>query len=530
MNYEIIHTDFLVIGSGIAGLWFALKLADAGKVTVITKKEKSDTNTNYAQGGIASAIGSDDSPLLHFEDTIKAGGGLCNKDAVKLLTEKGPNLVKELFEIGINFSLKENGNFDLGIEGGHSRRRIIHARDYTGSAIEQGLLNNVKKYHNIEILENFFAVDLIVKDNICYGIIAIDRNRNKNYIFLSQITFMAGGGAGWVYLHTTNPRIATGDAIAMAFRAGAEIANMEFIQFHPTSLAGYSIKGRTFLISEAVRGEGGILLTKKGKRFIHKYDPREELAPRDIVARAIDHELKKTGDDYVVLRISHIGEKTIKKKFPYIYETCLSLGIDITKQDIPVIPAAHYVCGGIKTDLYARTTIQRLMASGECTFTGVHGANRLASNSLLEALVFSEQAAEFVKNKVQKLKYSFDKKIIEDLSNRNDKEPNIGDMTHRLRKLMWKYAGIVRDENSLKKGISLLKELYCKIKDIKISLIESTELKNMITVGLLITKSALSRKESRGLHYMKDYPVKDDKNFKHNTMISKNDDIIPEKC
>ncbi len=529
MNKDIIYTDFLVIGSGIAGLWFALKVAEAGKVIVITKKEKSDTNTNYAQGGIASALGPDDSPHIHFEDTIRTGDGLSHEDAVKLLTERGPELVKELFELGINFSLKNNGNFDLGMEGGHSRRRIVHAKDYTGAAVEMGLLENVKKHHNIKIFENFFVKELLVEDNICYGAIVMDRNEGKEYIFLSKITFMASGGAGWVYKNTTNPEIATGDGIAMAFRAGAIIGNMEFVQFHPTSLAGHLIKGRAFLISEALRGEGAILLTKDGERFMHKYDPRGELAPRDIVARAIYHELKRTGDDYVILKISHIGEEKVKEKFPHIYETCLSLGIDITKEGIPVVPAAHYICGGIKTDLYARTSIERLLAGGECAFTGVHGANRLASNSLLEALVFSEQGAEFAKNTIGN--YGLIKKEVIHIQREDyGEDEEIKIIREKVREKMWEYAGIVREEKSLKKGIEELKELYCELMKKKKYSVEFMELKNMLTVGLLIMNSAIRRKESRGLHFMKDYPYKDDKNFKHDTLISLKDQILPDDC
>ena len=405
-------TDFLIIGSGVAGLSFALKVAEYGQVAVVTKKEALESNTNLAQGGIASVFHEGDSFALHIEDTLASGDGLCNPDVVKMVVEEGPDRIRELSDLGVDFNItpgKPQGalspSYDLGREGGHSKNRIVHAQDMTGRAVEQTLLERVKRHKRIELFENHIAIDLITystrmkrglvtttHEDFCCGIYALERATGKVKTFGSRLTLLATGGAGKVYLYTSNPDIATGDGIAMAYRAGATIANLEFVQFHPTCL--YHPEAKNFLISEAVRGDGGILLDANGSAFMERYDPLKDLACRDVVARAIDTELKKSGDDSVFLDISHRDADSIRKRFPNIYRRCYELGIDMTQEPIPVVPAAHYMCGGVATDMYGRTNIQRLYAVGETACTGLHGANRLASNSLLEALVYSHRAAQ----------------------------------------------------------------------------------------------------------------------------------------
>ena len=409
MSYK---SDFLVIGSGIAGLTFALKVAQHGTVNIITKKEKAESNTNYAQGGIASVMDQKDSFEQHFRDTMKCGAGICHEKPVRLIVETGPERIKELMNWGVKFSRKKNGNLDLGREGGHSWNRIIHAKDLTGREVEQALLNEAKKNKNITFFEEHSAIELITEHHLdkshhdvikkphCWGAYVLDSTQNKVRRFLAKSVLLATGSIGQVYLHTTNPGIATGDGIAMAYRAGAWIGNMEFMQFHPTTL--YHPQANSFLISEAVRGFGGIIRNQSGEPFMENYHTMKDLAPRDVVARAIDSELKKRGEDCVYLDIKHLPENKIKNRFPNIYQTCLKYGIDITKDPIPVVPAAHYICGGVSTDINSRSSIVGLYAAGEVGFTGVHGANRLASNSLLEALVFAHQAsldaAEFIQD------------------------------------------------------------------------------------------------------------------------------------
>ncbi|HTK80936.1 MAG TPA: L-aspartate oxidase, partial [Bacteroidota bacterium] len=393
------RSDFLIIGSGIAGLSFALKAAETGTVTIITKKARAESNTNYAQGGIAAVVAPDDSSDLHIRDTLNAGVGLCHRDAVEVLVREGAQRLMELQQIGVEFTTI-NGRLDLGREGGHSRNRIVHAKDRSGWEVERALLHAIASHKNITVFENHLAIDLITEHQLgrpidevihCWGAYALDVDRNEVKTFLSPIVVLCSGGAGQVYLHTTNPAIATGDGVAMAYRAGAKIANMEFIQFHPTTL--YNSGSPAFLISEAVRGFGGILRTKRGEEFMSRYDERGALAPRDIVARAIDTELKKSGDEYAWLDLRHLPPSSVKEHFPHIYETCISrYKLDITSEPIPVVPAAHYSCGGIVTDLFANTSIENLYACGEVAMTGVHGANRLASNSLLEAMVFAHRA------------------------------------------------------------------------------------------------------------------------------------------
>ena len=398
----MIKTKYLVIGSGIAGLSFALRASESASVSVVTKRGVFDSATGYAQGGIASVIERTDNFKSHVEDTLIAGAGLCRKPVVEMVVKNGPESIRDLEKWGVKFSKNKNDSFELGLEAGHTHRRILHSGDITGEEIEKKLIKQSLKSRNIKMYENHIAVDLITKSKIqkkfqrenevCYGAYVLDKASGKIKTFLADFIVLAAGGAGKVYLYTSNPDVSAGDGIAMAYRAGAVISNMEFIQFHPTCL--YHPKAKSFLISEAVRGEGAKLKLKDGRAFMNKYHPKKELAPRDIVARAIDAELKKSGEDHVFLDITHKESSFVKKRFPNIYAKCLKFGIDMTKDLIPVVPAAHYCCGGVKTDTFAQTAIKNLFAIGETACTGLHGANRLASNSLLEALVFSKRAYE----------------------------------------------------------------------------------------------------------------------------------------
>ena len=541
MTINEIKTDFLVIGSGIAGLWFAFRVADFGTVTLVTKKEDTESNTNYAQGGIAAVMSEDDTTEVHIIDTIKAGAGLVHKEIVKKVVEKGPKLVREMYEIGINFSTYQDTfgklHFDLGKEGGHTRRRIVHCRDRTGIEIEKGLINAARSKNKLQILENHFACDLLVKDGECSGAVVVDSN-GRIFKILAKATLIATGGIGRVYLHTTNPPIATGDGIAMAFRSGCRIANMEFIQFHPTSLYGKKINDRSFLISEAVRGEGGILKNQDGATFAEKYHELGSLAPRDIVARAIDTEMKKYHQAYVFLDVTHLDPGSIKNRFPNVYRTCLNFGIDITKEKIPVVPAAHYVCGGVQINEWGETNIKRLFAAGECACSGMHGANRLASNSLLEALFFAESASERCRQNCRNLPFpNHDQNenfmITCYASNRikrfqlNDHEKKtIDELVLRLRKTMWENAGIVRSNQGLQKAeqeLDTIKfETESKLSE-GISAHELLELNNMLIIAKLITTCAARRKESRGLHYNIDYPNPNDAIFLKDTIITQDE-------
>jgi L-aspartate oxidase len=528
-----IRSDVLVIGSGIAGLFFALRAAEYGTVTVITKKEKAESNTNYAQGGIAAVVSNEDSIDLHVRDTLEAGVGLCHRDAVEILVKEGPARVRELMEIGVEFTRKGT-ELDLGREGGHTRNRIVHAHDRSGSEIERGLLQSVANHKRITMFENHQAIDLITEHHLgtvispdhpihCWGAYALDVRDLTVKSFVAPVVVLCSGGLGQVYLHTTNPSIATGDGVAMAYRAGAACGNMEFIQFHPTSL--YNSGSPAFLISEAVRGAGGVLRTMGGEEFMKRYHPLASLAPRDVVARAIDFELKKSGENYVHLDLRHLPAQRIRDEFPHIYETCLSkFKLDITREPIPVVPAAHYSCGGVVTDLYGRTSIQGLYACGEVSMTGVHGANRLASNSLLEALVFAQRAADVSRERVG-LKEALPEIPPWDESGTLNSEEwvLISHNRREIQEVMWDYVGIVRSRLRLERAQRRLHVLKQEVKDFydRTRVSEGLiELRNLATVADLIVRSAMLRKESRGLHYTTDHPERDDARWLHDTIIS----------
>jgi L-aspartate oxidase len=500
---------FLIIGSGIAGLTFATKLHSSKEIRILTKKRKADTNTNYAQGGIASIFSDDDSPASHIEDTRNAGVGLCHEDAVDIMVSSGPALVQELHTMGCNFSVDAQGKFILGREGGHSHRRIVHAKDYTGYEIERVLLEQAK-HRGVIISENEIALDLVIKDDECCGVFYYDADSRTIDVLYADVTVLATGGAGQTYLHTTNPPIATGDGIAMAFRAGARISNMEFVQFHPTSVFTIQLDGRAFLISEAVRGEGGILKTVDGTPFMDLYSEAGNLAPRDIVARACVSEMKRTGQKHVLLDVSHLPADFLQNRFPTIYDTCLRWGIDITREPIPVVPAAHYTCGGIQVDTWAQSSLPRLYALGECACTGVHGANRLASNSLLEALVFASRAAQKAQQ-TPPLTAPKEVHIKETLEKCAD---------HRLtiKEIMSEFVGVIRTQQGLITARNKVRQLHDGIAE-GIHYVNAESL-NMIQVALMIIESALRRKESRGLHYMEDFPHSDE-NYAHDTVIDR---------
>ena len=531
--------DTLVIGSGIAGLTYALKIADHRKVAVVTKKEKVETSTNYAQGGIASVLSPDDSFDLHIQDTLNSGDGLCDSDVVEMVIKNGPNRIQELAEMGVRFqqSQQDSATFDLAREGGHSRSRIVHAQDMTGREVERVLVAMAEDHPNISIFENHIAIDLIVECHLlkrglrttqrqerCWGAYVLDIEGNRILTYLARDTLLCTGGAGKVYVYTSNPDVATGDGVAMAYRAGAEIANMEFVQFHPTCL--YHPHAKNFLISEAVRGEGGRLIDKRGHAFMAKYHPLKDLACRDVVARAIDTEIKQSGDDCVYVDISHRDADFLRRRFPGIHEKCLSLGIDITRDSIPVVPAAHYICGGVRTDTYGRTSIQHLYALGESACTGLHGANRLASNSLLEALVFAHNAAEDLNSQPSSPTEEISFPEVPPLEmplNANDSEMVlIAYNWDIIRRLMWNYVGIVRKDNRLRLAQNHLAQIQREINEHypNISLnSDLIELRNLATVAELIVKCALERHESRGLHFNIDHPQKDDERWQRDTTL-----------
>jgi len=515
-----VKTDFLVIGSGIAGLNFALRAAKYGRVTIATKKEIMESNTNLAQGGIAAVTGKNDTFQSHIEDTLRAGCGLSNRRAVEILVKNGPKEIESLISFGVKFD-KENSELHLTREAGHSKDRIVHSGDTTGREIEQALTKGVRENRDIEVLENCFAIDIIIKDARCYGANALDVKDKEILNISSRVTVLATGGVGYVYQNTTNPEIATGDGIAMAFRAGAQVEDMEFVQFHPTTLN--KSDAPHFLISETFRGEGAILVNENGERFLEKYDVMGELAPRDVVSRAIFNELKNGA---VYLDIRRKGKSFVLNRFPMIYQECLKYGVDITKDLIPVSPAAHYICGGVKTNEYGETSIRNLLVFGECACTEVHGANRLASNSLLESVVFSSMGAlkakGLLKNEVKALKLRAAEKIYD--TNRHELE----NLKAELRRAMWDYVGIIRNEENLKLMLGKLRKLEKRINDLNKIEVNTPclELKNMATVSELITKAALVRKESRGTHYREDYPRTDDRNWLKHVCLERKENNV----
>jgi L-aspartate oxidase len=512
--------DYVVLGSGIAGLTFALNVAEKGSVAVITKKNRAESNTNYAQGGIACVTSDEDTFDLHVRDTLECGAGLCHEDVVRGIVEEGPARIKELIELGMAFTERDNGSrheLDLGKEGGHSKRRILHAKDVTGREIERALLAALARHPNVAIFENHAAIDLITRrklgfatDNRCVGVYVLDCASGRVETVASPQVLLATGGCGKVYLYTTNPDIATGDGVAMAYRAGVPVANMEFIQFHPTCL--FHSKAKSFLISEAVRGEGGILRNSAGKAFMDGVHPLKSLAPRDIVARAIDAEIKKTGARCVYLDITHQSHEFLQKRFPAIYAKCMECGIDMAAEPIPVVPAAHYQCGGVVTTPEGRTALPGLWAVGEVACTGLHGANRLASNSLLEALVVAHRAAEAVKQEQAPPK----QKDILPWQSGSAQDPDelvvIYHNWREIRQLMWDYVGILRTTKRLKRAATRLHSLSDEVQEYywnyKMTC-DLVELRNLVLVASLIVDCALSRRESRGLHFTLDYPEPD---------------------
>jgi L-aspartate oxidase len=527
-------TDFLIIGSGIAGLSSALKAAQHGHVMVITKKNAAEANTTYAQGGIAAVLDPLDSFEHHINDTKTAGVGLCHENSTRLIVEEAPQRILELNNLGVSFTQTKNGEFDLGREGGHHFSRIVHVKDHTGKDVEAALIDAIHNNKNIELFEYYTSIDLITEHHIfsldraqdthlhCWGAYCLDSRTGKVKRILSKATILASGGCGQVYLHTTNPTVATGDGIAMGYRAGADIANMEFMQFHPTTL--YHQEAESFLISEAIRGFGARLQRRNGKPFMDKYHSMADLAPRDVVARAIDNELKRSGDACVYLDVTHKNTADIKERFPHIYNSCLKFKIDITKEPIPVVPAAHYSGGGVVTDLKGQTSIEGLYACGEVAFTGVHGANRLASNSLLEALVFAHEASQSATNFIQE--HDFVLPPIphwDDSGTFNSEEwVLISHDKKEIKTLMWDYVGIVRSVLRLERALSRIRLIRQEVENFyrRTKVTDSLiELRNLATVAQLIIQSAQYRKESRGLHYMTDYPKTDDENYLKDTII-----------
>ena len=525
METRRIDTDFLIIGSGLSALNFALRVSNKGNVLILTKKERTDTNTNYAQGGVAAVLDKKDSFDSHIQDTCKSGAGLCVEEAVEIMVKEGPELIEDLIEWGVEFTKDENLNIELWKEGGHSRRRIVHSGDFTGREIEKTLMSAIKHHPNIRIFEHHIAFELIEKDGAVYGVSALDVSTGEIIRVFGKVTLLATGGAGQVYQHTSNPSVATGDGITLAYNAGCKIVDMEFFQFHPTTLWTTTHTERQFLISEAVRGEGGILSDGNGKKFMKDFDPRMELASRDIVARACDSVLKEKGYDYVLLDISHKDSELIKRTFPNIYEECLKNSIDITKEPIPVVPAAHYMCGGVYTDLYGRTDLKGLLAAGETAFTGVHGANRLASNSLLEALVFSTRAASIAEDWQVTDSSPKSSKLLDKKRSRIGESVLAIHTKKEIKQTMWDYVGIVRRDYLLNRAMRRFELYLGEIEELyKNSYLsrDIVELRSLVVIAYLITRSALNRKESRGLNYNKDHPEEKEE-FRKHTYLRKED-------
>ena len=510
--------DHIVVGSGIAGLTYALKAAQTGTVAVVTKRAKATSNTAWAQGGVACVTSPEDSFELHVKDTLEAGAGLCRRDIVEMVVREGPDRISELIGLGMSFDLREKPDggteLDLGREGGHSKRRILHAHDFTGLEIEKTLVSAVENHPSITVMEDCMGVDLITTGKLGYatedrvvGLYVLDEKSGAVVTLRSDRIVLATGGCGKVYLYTTNPDIASGDGVAMAWRAGAAVSNMEFVQFHPTCL--FHPEAKSFLISEAVRGEGGVLVDERGRPFMQRYHPLKDLAPRDIVARAIDAEMKRTGAKCVFLDITSKPREFLEGRFPKIYDTCRRFGIDIAKQPIPVVPAAHYQCGGVKTNEHGETTLRGLFAIGEVACTGLHGANRLASNSLLEALVFAHRAF---------LKATKNHRSSDDIQLPEWRPGSVTDVDElvviyhnwdEIRRLMWDYVGIVRTDKRLLRAATRLRNLQKEVQEFYWNFKVTTdllELRNLVTVAALIVDCAISRKESRGLHCTLDHP------------------------
>ncbi len=527
--------DFLVIGSGIAGLHYALRVAERGSVGLVTKKNAASSATQVAQGGIAAVVDPLDSFEDHVQDTINAGAGLCNPEVVRFVIERGPEAIETLLKYGVDFDRSGESQlyYDLGREGGHNKRRVLHHRDTTGKEIERALLARAVRHPNIEIFDYHLAVDLITahksgrtEANRALGAYVLDSRTGDVLRFAARITLLATGGAGKVYLYTSNPDVASGDGIAMAYRAGATLANMEFVQFHPTCL--FHADAGSFLITEAVRGEGGILRNLRGVAFMEDYSPMKDLAPRDIVARAIDTELKRSGDHFVHLDITHQDSDFIRTRFPNIFERCKSFGIDITKQPIPVVPAMHYLCGGVRTGLSGESDLPNLFATGEVANTGLHGANRLASNSLLEAMVFSETAATESVARLHDVEPPGDLAPWESGEATESHEAVIITQNwDEIRRFMWNYVSIVRSDRRLARAQRRIELLHDEINeyywDFKLTP-DLIELRNIATTAKLITQAAQFRKESRGLHYNLDHPERDDPRFAQDTLLQRGDD------
>lgn len=533
--------DFVVVGSGIAGLSFALRASRHGSVAIVTKRQGSDTNTAWAQGGVACVQSDDDSFDLHVADTLDAGAGLCDESVVRTIVTEGPAAIEALIQLGVDFDeyTDEEGEVgpNLGLEGGHSKRRILHSKDTTGREIETKLLAAAHARENIELMEHHFAIDLITTAKLdsgdaadaderrCVGLYVLDEVSNEVETLRSDRVVLCTGGCGRVYLYTTNPDVASGDGVAMAWRAGAEIANMEFIQFHPTCLYHHEVK--SFLVSEAVRGEGGVLIDKNGNEFMHRYDSRKSLAPRDIVARAIDSEIKRTGGPCVYLDITDKPKGFVAERFPNIYQTCLALGIDAEKDPLPVVPAAHYQCGGVRTDANGTTSLPGLWAIGEVACTGLHGANRLASNSLLEGVVIGRRAVASV---IETCPLNHGERDIELPGWVSGDASDVDELVviyhnwDEIRRLMWDYVSIVRTDKRLQRAATRLENLRREVAEFywnfKVTT-ELLELRNLVETASLIVRSAAQRKESRGLHYTLDHPEKDDQNWKHDSVLCK---------
>ncbi len=543
------HFDFLVIGSGIAGLFYALRVAEHGSVGLVTKKRVADSATNWAQGGIAAVLGPDDSFESHVQDTLAAGVGLCDETVVRRVVERGPKAIEALLKFGVEFDRRDalgsrpnktgeesTERFDLGQEGGHTRRRILHHSDTTGREIERALLARAEAHPDIRVFEDHCAVDLLTahkagrtEANRCLGAYVLDSGSGRVMRFMAPITLLASGGAGKVYLYTSNPDIASGDGMAMAYRADATLANMEFMQFHPTCL--FHPEAKSFLISEAVRGEGGVLRTLDGVAFMERYHDMKDLAPRDVVARAIDAELKRSGDDFVTLDITHLDAAYLRNRFPNIFQRCLVLGIDMTRAPIPVVPAAHYCCGGVRTNENGETDLPSLFAAGEVACTGLHGANRLASNSLLEALVFADAAAaESIRHLAEIPEPGEVERWQEGDATESHEMVVITQNWDELRRFMWNYVGIVRSDRRLARArhrVDLLRdeinEYYWNFRVTP----DLIELRNLATVAALVISAAEFRQESRGLHYNLDHPRPDHARFTCDTLLQRGEPARP---